>query len=285
MKKGVNKNKEEGDTSRGSISFTQTFVEDSECNKDKENCTVNENYQRLPIKKGVTFDIQSKKKSSTRLVASPITTPEECNLESNASKIEKRRRRKLNIMFAIIILLAITTSCLVVGDFTSYNEMQIQTLFDLSDQTNTTMNGLEEEESFEEYELLPTPIAIEQPEARNYVAYIPVPLNDEESDEEYYDDDNEDAYYDKEDDDYYEDDEDYYEERKRRKKKKRPYQRRPNRRKYDDDDKERDSERIPFLVPLMMVPENQVGVQRNFHSTTRRTSKQHLGEVQHLDSY
>ena len=80
--------------------------------------------------------------------------------------------------------------------------MQIQTLFDLSDQTNTTMDGLEGEESFEEYELLPTPIAIEQPEARNYVAYIPVPLNDEESDEEYYDDDDEDAYYDNEDDDY-----------------------------------------------------------------------------------
>lgn len=60
-------------------------------------------------------------------------------------------------------------------------------------------------------ETLPTPAAqvgLGQ-QARNYVAYIPVPINggDDDDDEYYYDDDDEEdeEYYD-EDDDYYEDD-------------------------------------------------------------------------------
>ena len=105
MKKGVSKNKEEGDTRGGSLSFAHPFVKDSKCSKDKENCTVNENSQGLPIKERVTFEIPNKKKSPKRkLVASTTTSPEDSNSESDASKIEKTRRRKLNIMFAIIIV-------------------------------------------------------------------------------------------------------------------------------------------------------------------------------------
>ena len=52
------------------------------------------------------------------------------------------------------------------------------------------------------------------PEGRNYVAYIPVPINNEdEDDEEEYDDEYEDdEYYDDDDDEEYEDDEEYYED-------------------------------------------------------------------------
>ena len=52
------------------------------------------------------------------------------------------------------------------------------------------------------------------PEGRNYVAYIPVPINNEdEDDEEEYDDEYvDDEYYDDDDDEEYEDDEEYYED-------------------------------------------------------------------------
>ena len=94
-------------------------------------------------------------------------------------------------------------------------------------------------------ETLPVPEKFRGPEPRNYVAYIPVPLNDDEEDD--YDDDEED-YYDEEDYEYEDEDEEdyYYDEPVDR--------RRPA--KQDEDN----VERVPFLVPLMMVPENQVGM-------------------------
>ena len=66
-------------------------------------------------------------------------------------------------------------------------------------------------------ELLPIPSkyhqgdVIQSPEARNYVAYIPVPINNDDEDEDEYDEDYEDEeYYDEdyedEEDEYYEDD-------------------------------------------------------------------------------
>ena len=66
-------------------------------------------------------------------------------------------------------------------------------------------------------EILPIPSkyhqgdVIQSPEARNYVAYIPVPINNEDEDEEEYGEDYEDEeYYDEdyedEEDEYYEDD-------------------------------------------------------------------------------
>ena len=114
----------------------------------------------------------------------------------------------------------------------------------------------------EEAEELPKPAAQTGPEARNYVAYIPVPINDDDEDDEYYYDDD-DEYYD-EDDEYYYDDED----EPPPKKKKKPYrgdrrQSSSNRRRFDDYEEE-SQERVPFLVPLMMVPENQVGLQKEF---------------------
>ena len=168
---------------------------------------------------------------------------------------------------------------------------------------------------------------MQSPESRNYVAYIPVPINnDDDEDEDYEDEYEEDEYYDDEEEEYddeyyYEDDEevefnrliqysiihyfslklyasntkhfpyfficqdsdeDYYEEEetrpiRRRKKPTRGIKRKNRyssynsnrRRPFNDDDRERDKfrnrkdssvkkERIPFLVPLMMVPENQV---------------------------
>ena len=114
-------------------------------------------------------------------------------------------------------------------------------------------------------EELPVPASQTGPEARNYVAYIPVPINDEEEeDEEYYDE------YD-EYDEYYEEEYEYEEEEK-------PARKRKNKKRRKDDRKSKpgkgrfhpskssteDKERVPFLVPLMMVPENQVGVQKEF---------------------
>ena len=52
---------------------------------------------------------------------------------------------------------------------------------------------------------------MQSPEARNYVAYIPVPINNEDDEEEEYEDEyEEDEYYDEEDEEY--DDEYYYED-------------------------------------------------------------------------
>jgi hypothetical protein len=123
-------------------------------------------------------------------------------------------------------------------------------------------------------ETLPVPQPQTGPQLRNYVAYIPVPINDEEEedeDEEYYEDE-----YEDEDEEYYEDDEYEYEEEeeikpKRRRKPTRrpsPTRRRPTRRRYSantkDGTNENDSERIPFLVPLMMVPESEIGIDKQF---------------------
>ena len=65
-------------------------------------------------------------------------------------------------------------------------------------------------------ELLPTPSkyhqgdVIQSPEARNYVAYIPVPINNEDEDEDEYEEDYEDEeYYDE---DYEDDEDEYYED-------------------------------------------------------------------------
>ena len=65
-------------------------------------------------------------------------------------------------------------------------------------------------------ELLPIPSkyhqgdAIQSPEARNYVAYIPVPINNEDEDEDEYEEDYEDEeYYDE---DYEDDEDEYYED-------------------------------------------------------------------------
>ena len=73
---------------------------------------------------------------------------------------------------------------------------------------------------FQISELLPTPLKYHQgdsmpsPEGRNYVAYIPVPINNEdEDDEDEYDDEYEDdEYYDDDEDEEYEDDDEYYED-------------------------------------------------------------------------
>ena len=116
--------------------------------------------------------------------------------------------------------------------------------------------------------LLPQPMAQHGAEPRNYVAYIPVPISDDEEegeDEEYYDDD---EYYeeDEEEDEY--EDEYYYEEedtdvkpppRRRRPSRKKPSK--SNRRKYQP---KNDQERVPFLVPLMMVPESEIGIDKPF---------------------
>ena len=66
--------------------------------------------------------------------------------------------------------------------------------------------------------MLPTPSKYHQsdemtsPEGRNYVAYIPVPINgDDEDDNEEYDEEYEDDEYYEEDDEEY-DDEEYYED-------------------------------------------------------------------------
>ena len=114
-------------------------------------------------------------------------------------------------------------------------------------------------------EKLPTPSSrIGGPEARNYVAYIPVPINEgedeeEDDDDEYYDEDDE--YYD---DEYYDEDE-YYEEeetprRPNKKSKKKKYssskRRKGNRRRYEEQSSKGDTERVPFLVHIGAEPPN-----------------------------
>ena len=71
-------------------------------------------------------------------------------------------------------------------------------------------------------------------------------------------------YYD--DDEYYEDEEEPPRKSSKPKKKKQSYntRRRTNRRKYQEESSKDDKERVPFLVPLMMVPENQVGIEKEF---------------------
>ena len=66
-------------------------------------------------------------------------------------------------------------------------------------------------------EFLPAPLkyhkrrSMQAPEPRNYVAYIPVPINNDDDDEEDYDEDyGEDEYYEDDDEEY--DDEYYYED-------------------------------------------------------------------------
>ena len=153
--------------------------------------------------------------------------------------------------FQVISLL---TTCLVI---TGAEEEDFSNFYDVDNFTDV-----------KKFEELPTPSPQVGPEARNYVAYIPVPINEGEEEDEYYDDDDE--YYD--DDDYYEDDDEYYYEdedeppRKshRPKRKKSSKRKRPNRRKYGDESSNGDKERVPFLVPLMMVPENQVGLEKEF---------------------
>ena len=119
-------------------------------------------------------------------------------------------------------------------------------------------------------EPLPQPFPLRgDAEARNYVAYIPVPISDDEdSDDEYYEDEDDDEYYDNDDEDdddyYYEEDNDIKPPRKRPSRKK---QRRPsNRRRFQPPSKNHDDneERVPFLVPLMMVPESEIGIDKPF---------------------
>lgn len=113
---------------------------------------------------------------------------------------------------------------------------------------------------------LPTPLPQRDSGAqpRNYVAYIPVPISDEDEEDEYYDEEEyDDEYYD-EDDEYYEDEED---EDVKRPPKRRPNRnrKRPNRRKYRPSNEEQEGgERVPFLVPLMMVPESEIGIDKPF---------------------
>ena len=144
-----------------------------------------------------------------------------------------------------------------IGETLHDNQLQLQTLFNLSSPDNYT----EFSEPEDELETLPVPSSMLQPEARNYVAYIPVPLNDDEENDS---EDEDKEYYD-EDDEYYEDEEEEEEEKPKRKYEKRRKsgsRGKPQRKRFQD--KDEDKERVPFLVPLMMVPENQVGVQKEF---------------------
>ena len=158
-------------------------------------------------------------------------------------------------------LLGVTASCIVVGETFQENKIQLQTLFNISSLELDPENSTEFLEPDEDLEPLPVPLSMLQPEARNYVAYIPVPLNDDD-DEEGSDEDDE--YYDDDDDEYYEYEEEEEEKPKRKKENRRKSSSRnkPQRKRFQD--KEEDKERVPFLVPLMMVPENQVGVQKEF---------------------
>ena len=61
-------------------------------------------------------------------------------------------------------------------------------------------------------ETLPNPLPQIGPQARNYVAYIPVPISDDEAEDDDYEEYDDDEYKD-DDEEYYEDDEDeYYDE-------------------------------------------------------------------------
>ena len=148
-------------------------------------------------------------------------------------------------------MLSVLTCCLVITgsqeeDFNNFSDPEDFTFEKISNQT----------------EQLPTAAARLGAEARNYVAYIPVPINDDEEGEEYdeeeYDDD---EYYDDEYEEYYEEEE----EKPSKKKKKGKRKSGPSRRRHDPSKSgTEEKERVPFLVPLMMVPENQVGVQKEF---------------------
>ena len=111
------------------------------------------------------------------------------------------------------------------------------------------------------------------PQPRNYVAYIPVPISDDEDDE--YEDDEE--YY-EDDEEYYEDDEEYYYEDEEEEEARPPKRRRPpknrnkskrqpagnNRRVQNSRLDDNGQEKVPFLVPLMMVPESEIGIDKKF---------------------
>lgn len=110
-------------------------------------------------------------------------------------------------------------------------------------------------------EILPQPMAQSQgPQPRNYVAYIPVPISDDEEESEEYE---EDEYYYDEDEEYYYEEEEEPPPKRRRPSKKKNRRRPPNRRGpyYEEEEKE---EKVPFLVPLMMVPETEIGVDKKF---------------------
>ena len=170
------------------------------------------------------------------------------------------------------------TSCLVITtgsqeeDFSKFSELSENQLFTFEKTNNQT-------------EELPVPASQTGPEARNYVAYIPVPINDDEEGEE-----EEDEYYD-EYDEYYEEDYEYEEEEEKpsRKKNKRRHkdERKPKPSKgryHPSKSSTKDKERVPFLVPLMMVPENQVGVQKEFTFSKNPNDRiQNVGEVDEDD--
>ena len=194
----------------------------------------------------------------------------------------------------ILQVLSISTSCLLVGGDTSTSApqhlLEIETLFDLAAKNATANTEAFSDTGFrsadgqnasglgprpsgqESLESLPSPQQLVA-EPRNYVAYIPVPINDEDGDEddeyEYYEDEYDDEEeYDEDDEYYYEEDEDVKPTRVNRRKESKKQIRRPsnNRRRYGDRRRGEGGgkERVPFLVPLMMVPENQVGVQKEF---------------------
>jgi hypothetical protein len=120
-------------------------------------------------------------------------------------------------------------------------------------------------------EALPTPEKQVGPEARNYVAYIPVPINDGEDEdedadsnddeEEEEDEESEDEEEEEEEDEEEDEDEDVAQESGGDRERKKPSSRRrkkPKSSKRRRVQSKNDKERVPFLVPLMMVPENQV---------------------------
>ena len=189
--------------------------------------------------------------------------------------------RKIVTMLVILIAAAILSCTLVYSTGAEIKDDYLSdadnALIGLIGQFNISQNAesgnsFENPAESENAEKLPIPQQQVGPEARNYVAYIPVPINDDEEDEEY-----DDEYYD-DDEEYYDDDEYYEDEEDEPPKKKKPSKRRKSNRRqdsnrrrggnrrpyYDEDENDEDEERVPFLVPLMMVPENQVGVQKEF---------------------
>ena len=104
------------------------------------------------------------------------------------------------------------------------------------DSTNDTLNRIpnSDNNAGNGTETLPIPLPQIGPQARNYVAYIPVPISDDEAEDEDYEeyddddeyrDDDEEYYYDDE-DEYYDDEDDYDYEIK---KPKRPTKKQKNR--------------------------------------------------------
>ena len=94
-------------------------------------------------------------------------------------------------------VLSLVTSCLVVRGFDDEDTLGV--FREDSDHDIDMQNldlGIDKVKN--NYEELPMPLPQSGPDARNYLAYIPVPINDDDKEEdEYYDD----VYYDDEDDD------------------------------------------------------------------------------------